>query len=132
MSSGSGPSAFISRIIVVSHGDFLRGVPRGLPSGRAPATNRARPSSRPDALWAFALVQPSASIDAAIASRRGDAEHGAYLSGSALDRTASINLRSAAGDGLEHWSKEDIVASLKTRRNPHSAVSGPMGEVVEH
>ncbi|MFM0221860.1 c-type cytochrome [Paraburkholderia dipogonis] len=55
-----------------------------------------------------------------------------YLSGAALDRTAPINLRSAAGDGLEHWSKEDIVASLKTGRNPHSAVSGPMGEVVEH
>jgi mono/diheme cytochrome c family protein len=55
-----------------------------------------------------------------------------YLSGSSLDRTAPINLRSAAGGGLVSWSKEDIVASLKTGRNPHSAVSGPMGEVVEH
>ncbi len=55
-----------------------------------------------------------------------------YLSGSALDGTAPIDLRSAAGGGLADWSKEDIVASLKTGRNPHSAVSGPMGEVVEH
>lgn len=55
-----------------------------------------------------------------------------YLSGSSLDGTAPINLRSAAGDGLVNWSKEDIVASLKTGRNPHSSVSGPMGEVVEH
>jgi mono/diheme cytochrome c family protein len=53
-----------------------------------------------------------------------------YLSGSALDRTAPISLRSAAGVGLVNWSKDDIVASLKTGRNPHSAVSGPMGEVV--
>jgi mono/diheme cytochrome c family protein len=55
-----------------------------------------------------------------------------YLAGSSLDGTAPINLRSAAGGGLADWSKEDIVASLKTGRNPHSAVSGPMGEVVEH
>jgi len=55
-----------------------------------------------------------------------------YLSGSALDRTAPISLRSAAGGGLASWSGEDIVASLKTGRNPHSAVSGPMSEVVEH
>jgi mono/diheme cytochrome c family protein len=55
-----------------------------------------------------------------------------YLSGSSLDHTAPINLRSAAGGGLANWSKEDIVASLKSGRNPHSSVSGPMGEVVEH
>jgi mono/diheme cytochrome c family protein len=56
----------------------------------------------------------------------------AYLSGSSLDGTAPINLRSAAGEGLASWSKEDIVATLKTGRNSHSSVSGPMGEVVEN
>jgi mono/diheme cytochrome c family protein len=55
-----------------------------------------------------------------------------YLSGASLDGTAPINLRSAAGGGLVSWSKEDIVASLKTGRNPHSSLSGPMGDVVEH
>ncbi|MDE1179821.1 cytochrome c [Paraburkholderia sp.] len=55
-----------------------------------------------------------------------------YLSGSSLDRTAPIDLRSAAGAGLVNWSHDDIVATLKTGRNPHSAVSGPMGEVVEN
>jgi mono/diheme cytochrome c family protein len=55
-----------------------------------------------------------------------------YLAGSSLDHTAPISLRSSAGGGLEAWSVEDIVASLKTGRNPHSSVSGPMGEVVEN
>jgi hypothetical protein len=41
-------------------------------------------------------------------------------------------LRSAAGGGLASGSKEDLVASLKTGRNPHSWVSGPMREVVEN
>ncbi len=55
-----------------------------------------------------------------------------FLAGSSLDHTAPINLRSSAGGGLEAWSVDDVVASLKTGRNPHSAVSGPMGEVVEN
>jgi mono/diheme cytochrome c family protein len=55
-----------------------------------------------------------------------------YLAGSSLDHTAPINLRSSAGGGLEAWSAADVVATLKTGRNPHSAVSGPMGEVVEN
>lgn len=55
-----------------------------------------------------------------------------YLAGSSLDHTSPISLRSSAGGGLEAWSVADVVASLKTGRNPHSAVSGPMGEVVEN
>ncbi|QGZ64653.1 cytochrome c [Paraburkholderia acidisoli] len=55
-----------------------------------------------------------------------------YLAGSSLDHTAPINLRSSAGGGLEAWSEADIVATLKTGRNPHASVSGPMGEVVEN
>ncbi|WP_459623770.1 c-type cytochrome [Burkholderia sp. 3C] len=55
-----------------------------------------------------------------------------YLAGASLDGTAPINLRSSAGGGLEAWSVDDVVATLKTGRNPHSSVSGPMGEVVEH
>jgi mono/diheme cytochrome c family protein len=55
-----------------------------------------------------------------------------YLAGSSLDHTAPINLRSSAGGGLEAWSVADIVDTLKTGRNPHASVSGPMGEVVEN
>ncbi|CAM2151722.1 Gluconate 2-dehydrogenase cytochrome c subunit [Pararobbsia alpina] len=60
-------------------------------------------------------------------------EHGPdYLSGSRLDDTSPINLRGDKGSGLGDWSKQDIVALLKTGRTPHSAVTGPMGEVVEN
>lgn len=53
-----------------------------------------------------------------------------YLAGSRLDDTSPINLRGDKGSGLGDWSKPDIVALLKTGRTPHSAVTGPMGEVV--
>jgi mono/diheme cytochrome c family protein len=59
-----------------------------------------------------------------------DDSNAAYLSGSSLDGTAPISLRSAAGGGLDRWTREDIVATLKTGRNAHASVSGPMGEVV--
>jgi mono/diheme cytochrome c family protein len=55
-----------------------------------------------------------------------------YLSGAALDNASPINLRGDAGSGLGEWSEQDIVALLQTGRDPHSAVTGPMGEVVEH
>jgi len=53
-----------------------------------------------------------------------------YLSGASFAGTAPINLRGNDGDGLGRWSREDIVQLLKSGRNPHSAVSGPMAEVV--
>jgi mono/diheme cytochrome c family protein len=55
-----------------------------------------------------------------------------YLSGAALDNASPINLRGDAGSGLGEWSEQDIVALLQTGRGPHSAVTGPMGDVVEH
>lgn len=53
-----------------------------------------------------------------------------YLSGASFDGQAPINLRGNEGDGLGRWSKEDIVQLLKSGRNPHSAASGSMVEVV--
>jgi mono/diheme cytochrome c family protein len=53
-----------------------------------------------------------------------------YLSGASFDGRSPINLRGNEGDGLGRWSREDIVQLLKTGRNPHSAVSGSMVEVV--
>ncbi|WP_321781675.1 cytochrome c [Paraburkholderia sp. J94] len=55
-----------------------------------------------------------------------------YLSGAKIDGSAPVNLRGDKGAGLGDWKEEDIVALLKTGRNAHSAVTGPMGEVVEH
>lgn len=55
-----------------------------------------------------------------------------YLSGAALDNSSPINLRGDPDSGLGDWSKQDIVALLQTGRGPHSAVTGPMGDVVEH
>ena len=55
-----------------------------------------------------------------------------FLSGSKLDNTSPINLRGNAGSGLGNWSEADIVAVLQTGRGPHSAVTGSMGEVIEH
>ena len=53
-----------------------------------------------------------------------------YLAGASFAGTAPINLRANDGDGLGRWSQDDIVHLLKTGRNPHSAASGPMAEVV--
>ena len=45
----------------------------------------------------------------------------------------AVNLRGNPGDGLGSWSKEDIVATLRTARNAEQAVIGaPMGDVVVH
>lgn len=45
----------------------------------------------------------------------------------------AVNLRGNPGDGLGSWSKQDIVATLRTARNAEQSVIGaPMGEVVVH
>jgi mono/diheme cytochrome c family protein len=45
----------------------------------------------------------------------------------------AVNLRSNVGDGLGTWSKQDIVATLRTARNAQQSVIGaPMSEVVVH
>lgn len=45
----------------------------------------------------------------------------------------AVNLRGNIGDGLGSWSKDDIVATLRTARNSQQAVIGaPMSDVVVH
>ena len=45
----------------------------------------------------------------------------------------AVNLRGNVGDGLGLWSKEEIVATLRTARNAEQSVSGaPMSDVVMH
>ena len=45
----------------------------------------------------------------------------------------AVNLRGDVGDGLGLWSKEDIVATLRTARNAEQSVIGaPMSDVVVH
>ncbi len=53
-----------------------------------------------------------------------------YLSGTEFDGTSPITLRGNIGDGLGRWSASDISELLKSGRNMHSAVSGPMADVV--
>jgi mono/diheme cytochrome c family protein len=57
-----------------------------------------------------------------------------YLSGGPrIDGWVAVNLRGNPGDGLGNWSKEDIVATLRSARNPTQAVVGaPMSDVVVH
>jgi mono/diheme cytochrome c family protein len=45
----------------------------------------------------------------------------------------AVNLRANLGDGLGAWSKEDIIATLRTARNSEQSVIGPpMNDVVVH
>jgi len=57
-----------------------------------------------------------------------------YLAGGIeIGGWVAVNLRGNVGDGLGDWSKEDIVATLRTARNAQQAVIGaPMSEVVVH
>ena len=57
-----------------------------------------------------------------------------YLSGGQIiDGWNAVSLRGDVGTGLGSWNIQDIVASLRTARNPHAAVVGqPMADVVVH
>jgi alcohol dehydrogenase (quinone), cytochrome c subunit len=53
--------------------------------------------------------------------------------GPVIDGWVAVNLRGNAGDGLGSWSKEDIVATLRTARNKEQTVIGSaMSDVVVH
>ncbi len=53
--------------------------------------------------------------------------------GPAIDGWVAVNLRGNAADGLGSWSKEDIVATLRTARNKEQTVIGSaMSDVVVH
>jgi mono/diheme cytochrome c family protein len=56
-----------------------------------------------------------------------------FLAGGApMDGWIAKNLRPGGTDGLARWSEQDIVALLKTGRNPHTAVFGGMADVIRH
>ncbi len=63
-----------------------------------------------------------------------DETSSAYLAGGQIiDGWNAVNLRGNAADGLGRWSTGDIVDTLRTARNAHSAVVGtPMADVVMH
>jgi mono/diheme cytochrome c family protein len=60
-----------------------------------------------------------------------DAEGKEFLSGAVVEGWLAKNLRGDVNSGLGDWSKEDIVAFLKSGRNAHSAAFGGMSQVVE-
>jgi mono/diheme cytochrome c family protein len=69
-------------------------------------------------------LQEKALNDASPAFLAGGQEIGGWV---------AVNLRGNVGDGLGLWSKEDIVATLRTARNAEQSVIGaPMGDVVMH
>ena len=57
-----------------------------------------------------------------------------YLAGGqVIDGWVAVNLRGNSADGLGRWSKDDIVASLRTARNAdHAVIGAAMGDVVLH
>ena len=58
----------------------------------------------------------------------------AYLAGGqVIDGWVAVNLRGDDANGLGRWSEQDIVDTLRSGRNSHSAVMGaPMNDVVSH
>ena len=60
-----------------------------------------------------------------------DANGPVFLSGGPVGGWLAKNLRGDAADGLGAWTKDDIVAFLKTGRNTHSAAFGGMAEVIQ-
>jgi mono/diheme cytochrome c family protein len=63
-----------------------------------------------------------------------DDSSGVFLSGGQrIGGWAAVNLRGNSADGLGNWSKDDIVATLRTARNSQQAVIGvPMNDVIVH
>jgi alcohol dehydrogenase (quinone), cytochrome c subunit len=57
-----------------------------------------------------------------------------YLAGGqVVDGWYAVNLRGNAADGLGNWSEQDIIDTLRTARNAHTAVIGqPMADVAVH
>ncbi len=61
-----------------------------------------------------------------------DGSSDTYVSGTTLVAGSPINLRSNQSDGLGDWSAADVAMLLKAGRTAHEAVTGQMGEVVQH
>lgn len=54
------------------------------------------------------------------------------LMGGVLENWAAPNIRGGRNGGLEGWSKDEIVAFLKTGRNNHTGAMTRMGEVISY
>jgi alcohol dehydrogenase (quinone), cytochrome c subunit len=59
-----------------------------------------------------------------------DGDGAAFLGGSVVEHWYANNLHADRASGLGDWSREDIVAFLKSGRNDHSAAFGGMRDVV--
>jgi mono/diheme cytochrome c family protein len=63
-----------------------------------------------------------------------DESGSAYLAGGqVIDGWVAVGLRGNPGDGLGGWSAEDIIATLRSARDPaHAVIGSAMNEVVVH
>jgi mono/diheme cytochrome c family protein len=110
------------------------------PPPDAPAFNASRYSDREVARGAYLVEGPghcgSCHTPRAITLQEKslDDASNTYLSGGpVIDGWVAVNLRGNPGDGLGNWSKEDIVATLRSARNATQTVVGaPMSDVVVH
>jgi alcohol dehydrogenase (quinone), cytochrome c subunit len=110
------------------------------PSSAAPAFNASRYADPVVARGAYLVEGPghcgSCHTPRAITLQEKalDDSSAAYLAGGQeIGGFVAVNLRGNVGDGLGNWSKEDIVATLRTARNAQQTVIGaPMSEVVVH
>jgi alcohol dehydrogenase (quinone), cytochrome c subunit len=110
------------------------------PSSEAPAFQAARYADPVVARGAYLVEGPghcgSCHTPRAITLQEKalDDSSASYLAGGQeIGGFVAVNLRGNVGDGLGNWSKEDIVATLRTARNAEQTVVGaPMSEVVIH
>lgn len=62
-----------------------------------------------------------------------DADPSFLSGGQIIDGFFAVNIRTNKAEGIGNWSKEDIVATLSSGRNPHfSVVGSPMNDAVAH
>jgi alcohol dehydrogenase (quinone), cytochrome c subunit len=110
------------------------------PSPNAPAFNASRYADPAVARGAYLVAGPghcgSCHTPRALSLQEKalDDSSTSYLAGGQqIGGWVAVNLRGNTGDGLGDWSKEDIVATLRSARNAQQAVIGaPMSEVVVH
>jgi mono/diheme cytochrome c family protein len=110
------------------------------PSPGAPTFNASRYSDAEVARGAYLVQGPghcgSCHTPRAITLQEKslDDSSAIFLSGGQrIDGWVAVNLRGNPGEGLGNWSKEDIVATLRTARNSTQAVVGaPMSDVIVH
>jgi alcohol dehydrogenase (quinone), cytochrome c subunit len=110
------------------------------PSPDAPAFNASRYANPAVARGAYLVEGPGhcgtchTPRGLTLQEKALDDSSNAYLSGGQrIGGWTAVNLRGNSADGLGNWSKDDIVATLRTARNPSQAVVGmPMNDVIVH